>query len=167
MPEISHFVAGAVVVGIAATVLLDLIAMARQRLFGTPLPDYSLVGRWVGHMHRGRFRHPAIGSAPPVRGEAVIGWTVHYLTGIGFAGVLLGIWGIQWWSAPTLAAALIVGVGSVAAPFLLMQPGMGAGFAASRTANPAAARLRSLATHTTFGMCLYVAAWMTRGLIVP
>jgi hypothetical protein len=42
-----------------------------------------------------------------------------------------------------------------------MQPGMGAGIAASRTPHPAAARLRSLVTHLIFGFSLYVA-----GLVV-
>ncbi len=59
---------------------------------------------------------------------------------------------------PTLGPALLVGVGTVAAPFLLMQPGMGAGIAASRTPRPNAARLQSLATHAVFGAGLYAAA---------
>jgi hypothetical protein len=49
----------------------------------------------------------------------------------------------------------MVGVGTVAAPFLLMQPAMGAGVAASRTPRPAAARLQSLITHAIFGLGLY------------
>jgi hypothetical protein len=56
---------------------------------------------------------------------------------------------------------LIVGLGSVAAPFLLMQPGMGAGIAASRTPRPTAARLRSLVTHGIFGLGLYATGWVT------
>ena len=38
-----------------------------------------------------------------------------------------------------------------------MQPGMGAGIAASRTPRPAAARLHSLVTHAIFGIGLYAA----------
>jgi hypothetical protein len=38
-----------------------------------------------------------------------------------------------------------------------MQPGMGAGIAASRAPRPNAARLQSLVTHTIFGLGLYVA----------
>jgi hypothetical protein len=63
---------------------------------------------------------------------------------------------------PTIGPALIVGVGSVAAPFLVMQPGMGAGIAASRTPRPSAARLQSLVTHAIFGVGLYGAGWVTR-----
>ena len=62
---------------------------------------------------------------------------------------------------PTLGPALAVGIGTVAAPFFLMQPGMGAGIAASRTPRPNAARLQSLLTHAVFGLGLYVAAWAT------
>uniref|UniRef100_I1XJX9 Membrane protein n=2 Tax=Methylophaga nitratireducenticrescens TaxID=754476 RepID=I1XJX9_METNJ len=36
-----------------------------------------------------------------------------------------------------------------------MQPGMGAGIAASRTQHPASARIQSLITHTIFGLGLY------------
>ena len=95
-----------------------------------------------------------------VRGERLIGWAAHYLTGIAFAGTLLAIWGLEWARHPTIAPALIVGLGSVAAPFLLMQPGMGAGVAASRTPRPGAARIQSLVTHAVFGLGLYAAAWV-------
>ena len=96
-----------------------------------------------------------------MRGERLIGWTAHYLIGIAFAGVLLAIWGLEWARHPTVGPALIVGIASVAAPFLLMQPGMGAGIAASRTPRPAAARLHSLVMHGIFGLGLYAAGWVT------
>jgi hypothetical protein len=52
---------------------------------------------------------------------------------------------------------MIVGAGSVAAPFLLMQPGMGQGIVARKTPKPWAARARSLVTHLVFGLGLYAA----------
>jgi len=93
-----------------------------------------------------------------VRGERITGWTAHYLTGIAFAALLVGIWGTTWVQQPTMGPALVVGIGTVLAPFLLMQPGMGAGIAASRTPHPASARLQSLITHAVFGLGLYAAA---------
>ena len=116
-------------------------------------------------MARGRFRHEAIAASPPVLGERLIGWTAHYLIGIAFAGMLLGIWGLEWLRQPTLGPALLAGVGSVAAPFLLMQPGMGAGIAARRTRRPGAARLPSLVPPAGFGLGLYVAGWAANDLI--
>lgn len=148
------------VIGSGATVVMDLWSVARKRLLGVPAADYGLVGRWFAHMARGRFRHERIAAAPPVPGERLIGWTAHYLVGIAFAAVLLAIWGVDWARHPTLAPALSVGIGSVAAPFLLMQPGMGAGLAARRTPRPAAARLQSLVTHAFFGLGLYAAGWV-------
>lgn len=145
-------------IGAGATLATDLWTIARRKLLGVPAPDYGLVGRWFAHMARGRFRHERIAAAAHVRGERLIGWTAHYLIGVVFAGVLLAACGSSWVRQPTLAPALALGIVTVAAPLLLMQPGMGAGIAASRTARPNVARLQSLVTHTIFGLGLYAAA---------
>ena len=160
MSDIGLPVVYAIVLGIGATALLDLFSWLRQRLFGIAAPDFALVGRWVAHMGKGRFRHDSIAAAAPVRGERELGWSVHYLTGIAFASFLLAVWGAGWVRQPSIAPALIVGVGSVVAPLLLMQPGMGSGIAARRMRNPWVARTRSLVTHTMFGLGLYVTAWV-------
>jgi hypothetical protein len=159
--EVLEYLMHALLIGVGATAFMDAVAVIRKWLFGVPSPDYALVGRWLTYVARGRFRHDPIGTSPPVRGEHVIGWTAHYLIGIAFATILLAIWGLDWTCHPTIGPALIVGIGSVAAPFLLMQPAMGAGIAASRTPRPAAARLRSLVTHAIFGVGLYAAGSMT------
>ena len=146
-------------IGAGATLATDLWAIVRGRLLGVPAPDWGLVGRWLGHMARGRFRHERIATAAPVRGERMIGWTAHYLIGIAFAGVLLAICGLAWARQPTLGPALALGIAAVAAPFLLMQPGMGAGLASRLTRSPWAARARSLIMHAVFSCGLYVSAW--------
>ena len=153
-------------IGVGATAVIDAWGVARKRLLGIPPLDYALVGRWFAHMARRRFRHHRIAAAPAVKGGRLMGWGAHYLTGIAFAAVLLAIWGLDWALHPTLGPALIVGIGSVAAPFLLMQPGMGAGVAASRTPRPAAARLQTLVTHAFFGLGLYAGALATGFLAV-
>lgn len=154
-------------VGACATAMIDLWAIARRRLFGIALPDYGLVGRWLAHMRSGRFRHVSIKAAPSVRGEHAIGWIAHYFIGVAFAALLLAVSGTEWLRHPALAPALFVGIATVAMPFLLMQPGMGAGIAASRTPHPAAARLHSLVTHAMFGLGLYGGWWITRALCAP
>lgn len=143
-----------VLVGIGATALLDLWTLARRAMTGTPVPDYGLVGRWFGYMARGRFRHEAIAATPAFPHEMAIGWTAHYVIGIAYAWILLALAGPR----PALWASLAFGVATVLAPFLLMQPGMGAGIAARRTPNPRVARLRSLNVHAVFGLSLYLAA---------
>jgi len=161
-----NYVMGALLTGAGATLVMDLWVITRKQLLGIPAANYALVGRWLAYLPRGRFRHDSIGATPAVAGEGVIGWGAHYLIGVAFAALLLGIWGLDWLRSPTLAPALIVGIGSVAAPFLVMQPGMGAGIAASRTPRPAAARFQSLVTHAIFGLGLYAAGWTTN-LVYP
>jgi len=149
-------------IGIGATLLMDGWAVLRKQLLGVPSLDYALLGRWVGHMPRGRFYHPAIGQAAPVRGERMMGWLLHYLTGIVFAVTFVLLAGSGWLCHPTCAAALIFGMVTVLAPFLLMQPAFGLGIAATKTANPTKARLHSLLTHLVFGVGLYVTAVLLR-----
>lgn len=150
----------AVLIGAGATIIMDAWGIVQRRLLGIAPLDYALVGRWIMYLPRGRFRHEPIAASPPVPGERIIGWTAHYLTGIAFAGLLLAIWGMEWSRHPTPVPALAVGVGTIVLPFFIMQPGMGAGIAASRTQRPNAARLRSLVTHGVFGLGLYAAGWI-------
>lgn len=148
-----------VLIGFGATLVMDLWGIARKPLLGVPPPDYGLVGRWAGHMGHGQFRHASISSSPPVGGELVIGWAIHYLTGIAYAGMLVAAGGETWLRSPTLSMAMAVGIGTMAAPFLIMQPAMGAGIASSRARRPNAARLHTLLTHASFGFGLFLAGW--------
>jgi len=148
--------------GAGATALIDVWALVRKQAFGTPLPNYGFVGRWIAGLARGCLTHDSIAAAPPIRAERAIGWTTHYLIGIAFAFLLPAVWGLGWIQHPTLTPALIVGIATVAAPFFVMQPAMGAGIAASRTPRPATARFQSLVTHAMFGLGLYVAAKVVR-----
>ena len=147
----------ALLVGVGATAVMDVWLVLLQRL-GVPTLNFAFIGRWVGHLLRGQVAHAAIAKAAPVRGELAWGWLTHYAVGVAFAGVLLSLQGAAWVHSPTLLPALAVGMGTVAAPLLVMQPAMGSGFAASRTPTPLKNCLRSLANHTVFGLGLYLSA---------
>jgi hypothetical protein len=147
-----------VLVGIGATAFIDAWSWARGRWLGVPATNFALVGRWLGHMPRGEFVQRPVAAAAPVRGEGPIGWSAHYLIGIAFAVLLRLCAGDAWFARPTLAPALLVGVATVLAPWLILQPGMGAGIAARRTPRPWQARLHSLLTHALFGVGLYLSA---------
>ena len=147
-------------VGIGATLFMDAVALIKKRFFAQPSLDYRLVGRWLGHMLDGQIRHPAIAAAAPTRHERLVGWLFHYLTGIVFAALLVVTVGSDWLNAPTLMPAVLTGLFSIAAPCLIMQPAWGMGVAASRTEKPGVARQRSLVTHLTFGLGLYLSAWL-------
>jgi Protein of unknown function (DUF2938) len=152
-------------IGVGATVLMDAWLLAQSRL-GLPTSNFALIGRWVGHWRRGRFVHVSIADAEPIRAELALGWLTHYLIGIAYAAALVGALGLGWARQPTPLPALAFGVVTVVAPLFVMQPAMGAGFAASKTPTPLKNCLRSLANHTVFGAGLYFAAafiaWISR-----
>lgn len=152
-------------IGAGATACMDLWLALLRRL-DVPTLDFAMLGRWVGHWRRGVVAHAAIGKAAAVQGERALGWLVHYATGIAFAAVLVAIAGTGWIRNPTLLPALGWGVATVALPWLVMQPAMGAGIAAANTPAPARNRARSLANHAVFGLGLYLSAlllaWIAR-----
>lgn len=146
------------VIGIGATLLMDAWALVQRRAFGAAPLDYRLVGRWLGHLPRGRLRHETIAKAAPIPGELALGWAAHYATGVLFAALLVAACGPGWARNPTVWPALAVGIVTLAAPFLVLQPAIGVGLAASKTPDPTAARLRSGVTHLVFGLGLYLTA---------
>lgn len=156
-------IARVIVIGIAATATMDLWLLFLKRL-GVPTLDFALIGRWVGHWPRGVFAHEAIAKAPAVAGELALGWSFHYATGVAFAALLVSVEGLQWARTPSLAPALLLGAGTVAAPWLVMQPALGAGLASRKTASPSRNRIRSLANHMVFGLGLYLAAVLVAAL---
>lgn len=156
-------IADVVLVGIGATALMDLWLWLLSRL-GVPGTGFAMVGRWVGHFGRGAFAHVAIAKAAPIRFERGLGWATHYLVGIAFAALLVGVQGAAWLDRPTALPALVFGLLSVAAPWFVMQPAMGAGVLARKTPTPLKTGLRNLANHAVFGAGLYLAAAMLAGL---
>jgi hypothetical protein len=157
MPDSLDLVVRGIVMGVVGSALMDVWSAALRRS-GIPTLDYRLLGRWIGHIPKGRFVHERIARSEAVTGEAAIGWFAHYSIGIAFAFVLLAIWGRPWLESPTILPAIAVGLGTVVAPWFVMQPAMGAGLAGSKSPNPAATRIRNLGTHVIYGLGLYGAA---------
>lgn len=151
-----HLLTAAVIIGTGATLVMDLWVWLLSTVFKVPSLSFCLVGRWIGHMRSGVFRHQSIGKAAPQKAECLIGWVTHYIIGILFALLLIVPNDGLWLQNPSLWLALLVGVATLVFPFLLMQPALGSGIAASKTPSPAKARLKSLLTHSVFGFGLYL-----------
>ena len=151
----------AVLIGVGATIILDLWGILLERIAGMPRPDWGMVGRWIGHIPKGKLVHDRIADAHHIPEERVIGWSVHYLIGILYSSIVVAIWGLDWVTDPTLMPPLLISWVALIAPFFIMQPGMGAGIAASKTPHPNKARLNSIVAHTVFGLGLFVSALVT------
>ncbi len=148
-------VIGAVLIGLGATLLIDLWALFLRRGFDVPSLDFCLLGRWLLHMPGGTFVHRSIAAAQRRPHECAVGWIAHYLIGTSLAMVFVLLAPQRWLMQPTLLPALTFGVVTTLIPFLVMQPSFGLGVAASKTPKPNQARVKSLVTHTIFGAGLY------------
>ncbi len=152
------YIIGAIAIGIGATLIMDLWNLFLKRAFSIPSLSYCLLGRWLRHMPEGTLRHANIAAAPQKPFECTVGWIAHYTIGVVFALVFVVLASGAWLARPTLPPALLYGIGTVVFPFFIMQPSLGLGIAASRAPKPMQARLKSLVTHTVFGVGLYLCA---------
>jgi hypothetical protein len=148
----------AIAIGLGATLAMDLWNLFLKRIFQIPSLNYCLLGRWVRHLPEGTLRHASISAAARKPHECAVGWISHYSIGVVFALVFVALASAEWLTRPTVLPALLYGVGTVVFPFFIMQPSLGLGVASSRAPNPMHARLKSLATHTVFGIGLYACA---------
>ena len=146
-----------VLIGCGATLIMDVWLLLLKQL-GVQTLNFAFIGRWIGHLFRGRFAHVSIAKAEQIRGELLLGWLTHYAVGVAFAAMLVGICGLAWTTAPSWRPAVLFGVGTVVIPLFVMQPAMGAGVASSKTTAPLQNCVRSLANHAVFGLGLYLSA---------
>jgi Protein of unknown function (DUF2938) len=165
MNESIFYFLSPIIIGMGATLTFDLWGAFLKHTFKIPLSNICLVGRWLLYLPAGIFRHSNIHSASPKDKECIVGWITHYMIGIAFATMFVAFAGNDWLRHPTLIPAIVFGVITVLAPFFILQPALGFGFAASKTPNPAQARLRSLMNHIMFGVGLYLFGLLAHGLI--
>jgi hypothetical protein len=164
MNRATEFIVTSVLLGAGATLTMDLWAAVLRR-FGVPSLNFAFLGRWLGHLPEGRWIHARIAEAAPIRGELLIGWGAHYAIGVSFAALLLAVFGLEWAKSPTLVPALFIGIVTVVAPLFILQPALGAGIASRKTPNPTFNVAKSLATHTIFGLGLFLTASATAPLV--
>jgi len=157
MSETVEFATRALLIGATGTMMMDLWA-ALLRQVGVPSLNLAFLGRWIGHLPGGQLMHVSIAAATPIRGERWIRWWAHYSIGVAFAALLLWTYGLEWARSPSFAPALFIGIATVLAPLLILQPAMGAGVASWKTPRPFFNSMKSLATHTVFGLGMYLAA---------
>ncbi len=150
------------IIGLGATVAMDIWAIILATVFKQPKANWAPVGRWFYHLKSGRIFHDTISTADPYRHELALGWISHYAVGIAY-GIMLALFvGPVWFAEPTFLPAWIWGILTVAAGWFLLQPGLGIGWAASKTPNPTKVRALNLLAHTVFGLGLWLTALLIR-----
>ncbi len=156
--------AAIVVIGVGATLMLDLFAALRARLTGSPGMNWGKVGRWLGHLPRGHLTLTGPIASVAIPGEVVMGWAFHYGVGIALTAVMTVVLGTDWLGHPPFFPVVGFGVLTVTMPMLTLQPALGMGLAARHAALPWLVRRNSLITHFVFGIGLFLSAVLLNGL---
>lgn len=151
------FFALSLIVGLIATLFMDLWALIMSSFFNMKGLDYKILGRWISHIMKGQIKHNNILTIPPTAHEKLLGQLAHYLIGIFFAALLILV-DANCLIEPTLSSPLMIAMLTLVAPFFIMQPCFGFGIAASKTPTPWSNRLKSLMAHLAYGLGLYLSS---------
>ena len=146
--------AAGAVAGVVATYGMDVAA----RKVVTPAlgkgPSGGL-GRWIGHMLKGRFTHEDITTAEPIPHEAGIGIAAHYAIGLVLGAGYTLLLRVPQRRRSSLPAATVYGIATTVFPWFWMFAARGQGLMGLRGGDlrvPAFA----LCTHIAYGLGLGV-----------
>jgi hypothetical protein len=113
----------------------------------------SGLGRWIGHMFRGRFVHEDITTAEPIAHEATIGIVSHYAIGFALGAGYALLLRIPPPRQSSLVRATAYGVATTALPWFWMFPARGQGIMGLRHRDPRVPTF-ALCTHIAYGVGL-------------
>lgn len=150
--------------GVFATLVIDLWALMLKHGFKQQTTNWGMAGRWFAYLPRGVFIHSPIGKTESVKNEKLIGWSAHYAIGVIYAWMYILMTANVLNRQPDITTAVLFGLVTVVAPWLILQPGMGMGIFARKAPDPWIKRLTSLSVHTIFGVALFVGWWVVNGM---
>jgi len=149
-----------VLLGIVATITMDILSVTALRSGLIAFLPPRLTGRWFASMAHGQFLHHDIAQVPAINHEMAVAVPMHYAIGITLALVYLLASSALGFSPRNPVAALAFALCTNVLPWLLMFPAMGYGWFGAH--GPAGTQLfrGSLATHTFYGVGLWLGAWL-------
>ncbi|TPW28267.1 DUF2938 domain-containing protein [Martelella alba] len=154
------------VVGIGATIALDIWVMIVKWVTGILPTNWGVVARWLIGLTQGQFILNGADTTPPGAGQRALGWAFHYVIGISYAVLLLLFWGAGFIQNPTVWPVVIIGfLASTLAGMFILFPGLGAGVMAHKLPNQAVMLLYLVVAHAIFAAAQYgLACWVASGL---
>ena len=147
-----------VLLGIIATVTMDVLSVAAIKLrLIAPLPPH-LIGRWFASVARGQVLHGDIAQVSPIQHEMAVAVPVHYAIGVTLALTYLLACSTFGLSPRSPVTALVFALCTNLLPWLLMFPAMGYGWFGAH--GPTGTRLfaSSFLTHCFYGLGLWLGA---------
>lgn len=145
-----------ILMGLGGTIAMDIWAWILNRAGIAPKPNWAMPGRWTANLPK--LFHDDIAHVAEVKGELAIGWALHYGVGIAYGVIWALIGGAPWLASPGFLPVWIFSILTIAAGWFLLQPGLGLGWAASKTPNPWKTRGMGLLAHTVFAFGMWLVA---------
>jgi hypothetical protein len=144
------------VLGVFATITMDLLSTTALKLRWIAFLPPRLTGRWFGLMAQGHFVHSDIAQAAPISHEMAIALPMHYAVGITLGIVYLAVCSTLDLGPRSLITALAFALCTNLLPWLVMFPAMGYGWFGMH--GPPGTRLfsSSLVTHCFYGIGLWL-----------
>ena len=141
-------------IGILATLFMDLFSIINKKLFKiTPL-NYAIIGRWVLHWKSCKFAHNNIMQTQTLKNELVLGWIIHYITGVSWTYLYFVMCTYFSYEINLLNTIIFTSITTLL-PFMVIQPFLGFGFFAYKTPSPIHSIRNSLIAHITFGVGIF------------
>ena len=151
-----------VLVGIAGTVTMDVLAGVSRKLGLAMGAKGQWVGRWYLGIARGRFVHADIRSAPECPGEKRAALVGHYVIGIVLA--VLYVFGMELagLSPASFVVAVCYGLGTCVFPWFLVFPALGFGVFGRKGPHELKLFAASVLNHFWYGLGLWWAVNVLR-----
>ena len=130
--------------------------------------NWGFVGRWLVGLSRGQAVLDGANTAEPSSAEKGLGWAFHYFVGLGYAALLVMLYGSAIVTAPQAGAFIVVGmVISTLAGMTILMPGMGAGFLGAKLPNQGQKIAMMIVGHGVFAAAQFACARALAELLGP
>lgn len=149
-----------ILVGVLATITMDVLTSLSYKLQLVAPLHPRLVGRWFASIAKGQLLVNDIGQLPPVSREVAIAVPTHYVIGIMLGLLYLLVSSSLRLNQRSLSVALGFALCTNVFPWFMMFPAMGYGWFGSRGPTGTRLFLASLVAHCFYGVGLWLAASM-------
>jgi DUF2938 family protein len=147
-----------VIIGVLATVIMDVLSAVSFKLRLIAPLSPRLVGRWFASVGRGQLFHSDIGQTAAIHHERTIAVPVHYAIGVTLALTYMFACASLGLASRNAITALVFAVCTNAFPWLVMFPSMGFGWFGSHGPPGTRLFLSSLVSHVFYGVGLWLGA---------
>lgn len=146
------------VIGLFATFSMDLWGLALQFTLHIPHPTYAPIGRLISDIFNLHNYFANTSSKHALFIQERLGWYAHIAMGLFYAALFMIIKFKVLNAKPRFLSCLFFAWVMIFVPFLIEQPALGLGFAASHMTHPDIKRFMTLSYHTVFGIGLFIGA---------